>query len=70
MIHGTGIEHLDILGCRSTAFAAQLASAMPKLTVGNLRGKRYDDIEVDLYTMQLTKFTILPQTVFHFGPTP
>jgi hypothetical protein len=70
LIHGSGIDHLDILGCRSTTFAAQLASATPKLTVGNLRGKRYDDIEVDLRTMRLTKFTILPQTVFHFGPAP
>ena len=70
VLQGSGVDHLDILGCRSTAFAAQLASAMPKLKVGNLRGKRFDDIEVDLRSMQLTKFTIVPQVVFHFAPPP
>ena len=70
VLQGSGVDHLDILGCRSTAFASQLASAMPDLKVGNLRGKRFDDIEVDLRSMQLTKFTIVPQVVFHFAPPP
>ena len=69
-LQGSGVDHLDILGCRSTTFASQLVSAMPKLKVGNLRGKRFDDIEVNLRTMQLKTFTIVPQVVFHFAPSP
>ena len=70
LLQGSGVDHIDILGCKSTTFASQLASAMPKLNVGNLRGKRFDDIEVDLRSMKLTNFTIVPQVVFHFAPTP
>jgi hypothetical protein len=70
VLQNSGVEQVDILGCRSMTFAAQLASALPKLAVGYLRGKRYDDIVVDMHTMQLTDFTVVPQTVFYFGPRP
>jgi hypothetical protein len=70
LLQGSGVDHIDLLGCKSTTFASQLASVMPNLSVGNLRGKRFDDIEVDLRSMQLTNFTIVPQVVFHFSPAP
>lgn len=68
VLKGSGVSHIDILGCRSTTIAARLASDCPSLTVGNLRGRRFDDVEVDLRTMQLKNLTIVPQPVFHFSP--
>jgi hypothetical protein len=38
------------------------------LLARGLRGRRFDDIEVKLQTMQLTDFRILSQPVFHLGP--
>jgi len=69
-LKGSGVTHIDILGCRSTAIAARLAMDLPLLTIGNLRGRRFDDVEVDLRTMRLKTLSIVPQPVFHFGPKP
>jgi hypothetical protein len=70
VLAGSAVEHVDIFGCNSSAIGALLASLLPRLKVGTLRGKRFDDIEVNLATMQLTDFRILSQPVFHLGPAP
>src|SRR5436190_12523062 len=44
-LEDSGVTHIDFLGCKSTTLAAHLASARPDLSVGNLRGRRFDDIE-------------------------
>jgi hypothetical protein len=62
------VEHVDIFGCNSSAIGALLSSLVPRIKVGTLRGRRFDDIEVNMQTMQLTDFRILSQPVFHLGP--
>lgn len=37
-LKGSGVEHVDILGCDSSSIGALLATLVPGLTVGTLRG--------------------------------
>lgn len=69
VLKGATVKHVDILGCNSSAIGALLASLAPGVQVGVLRGKRFDDFEVNMQTMQPTDFRILPQPVYHFGST-
>jgi hypothetical protein len=66
-LKGSGVEHVDILGCDSSAIGALLATLVPGLTVGTLRGKRFDDFTVDPSTMKIQDFTIVPMPIFHFA---
>lgn len=68
LLTGTKVKHFDILGCASVSIAARLAIAMPKLTVGNLRDKRWDNFDVELRTMKVQRMSIEPQAIHHFGP--
>jgi hypothetical protein len=65
---GTKIAHVDILGCRSVSFAAELATLAPKLRSGYLTAKRFDNIEINLQTMQVVGISIDRQLLLHFGP--
>src|SRR5437870_5138609 len=67
VLKGATVKHVDILGCNSSAIGALLASLAPGVQVGVLRGRRFDDFEVNMQTMQPTDFRILPQPVYHFG---
>lgn len=69
ILKGATVKHVDILGCNSSAFGALLASLVSGVQVGVLRGKRFDDFEVNIQTLQLAGFRIVPQPVYHFGPT-
>ena len=60
---------MDILGCNSSAIGALLSTLVPDIVVGTLRGRRFDDVAVDMHTMRLIGFKIESQTVFHLGPT-
>jgi len=66
-LKGSGVVHVDIWGCDSSAIGALLATLVPGLTVGTLRGKRFDDFKVDPSTMKIQDFTIVPMQIFHFG---
>jgi len=66
-LKGSGVDHVDILGCDSSAIGALLATLVPGLTVGTLRGKRFDDFRVDPSTMKIQDFTIVPMPIFHFA---
>lgn len=66
-LKGSGVEHFDILGCDSSAIGALIATLVPGLTVGTLRGKRFDDFKVDPSTMKIQDFTIVPMQIFHFA---
>lgn len=37
-LRGSGVEHVDILGCDSSSIGALLATLVPDLIVGTLRG--------------------------------
>lgn len=63
---GSAVKRFDILGCQAGVIAAQLASDVPGLDVGYLRGTRYDEVDVDMRTRELRGFSIVPQKVFHF----
>jgi hypothetical protein len=65
-LKGSGVEHVDILGCDSSSIGALLATLVPGLTVGTLRGKRFDDFKVDPPTMKIQDFTIVPMQILHF----
>jgi len=65
----SGVQHVDILGCSSSAIGALLSTLVPDIVVGTLRGRRFDDVAVDMHTMRLIGFKIESQTVFHLGPT-
>jgi len=69
VIGHSGVRHVDILGCNNSAIGALLSTLAPDIVVGTLRGRRFDDIAVDMHTMRLTDFKIAPQAVFHLGPT-
>jgi hypothetical protein len=45
----------------------KLATLVPGVTIGTLRGKRFDDFKVDPSTMKIQDFTIVPMQIFHFG---
>ena len=64
---GTTVRHVDILGCRSTSFAAELATLAPRLRVGHLGAKRIDNVEVNLHTQQVVNIAIDRQPLLHFG---
>lgn len=66
-LKGSGVKHVDILGCDSSSIGALLATLVPGLAVGTLRGKRFDDFKVDPSTMKIQDFTIVPMQIFHFG---
>ena len=68
-LEGSSVQHLDLFGCNSSAIGALLSSLLPRIRVGTLRGKRFDDIVVNTQTMRLTDFQIVPQPVFHLGPS-
>ena len=68
VLAGSTVGHIDIFGCNSSAIGALLSSLIPRIKVGTLRGRRFDDIEVNMQTMQLMDFRILSQPVFHLGP--
>jgi hypothetical protein len=63
---GTAVRHVDILGCRSTSFAAELATLAPQLRVGHLGAKRIDNVEVNLHTQQVVNVAIDRQPLLHF----
>lgn len=63
---GTAVRHVDILGCRSTSFAAELATLAPRLRVGHLGAKRVDNLEVNLHTQQVVTIAIDRQQLLHF----
>ena len=67
-LQGTSVAHVDILGCKSVSFAAELATLAPKLRVGYLTAKRFDNIEVNLHTQQVIDVSIDRQPLLHFGP--
>jgi hypothetical protein len=58
---------VDILSCDSSAIGALISTLVPGLTVGTLRGKRFDDFKVDPSTMKIQDFTIVPMQIFHFA---
>jgi hypothetical protein len=66
---GTTIRHFDILGCRSTSVAAELATLCPTLKIGHLRAAREDNVEVSPATLQVISLTIDQQMLFHFEPS-
>lgn len=68
VLKSSRVEHVDLLGCNSSAIGALLSSLTPNIKVGALRSRRFDDIQVDMQTLRLTSFWILPQPVYHFGP--
>lgn len=65
-LKGSAIGHVDILGCRSGSFAAELATLVPELRVGHLMAKRFDNIEVNPRTNQVIQMTIDRQGLLHF----
>jgi hypothetical protein len=69
-LKGSTVRHFDILGCSSASIAAQLATDLPALRVGNLRAAREDNIEVNPTTKQVVRLKIDPQPVYHFGGSP
>jgi hypothetical protein len=66
-LKGSGVGHLDLLGCDSSVIGALISTLVPGLTVGTLRGKRFDDFKVDPSTMKIQDFTIVPMQIFHFA---
>lgn len=66
-LKGSAVGHLDILGCDSSAIGALISTLVPGLTVGTLRGKRFDDFKVDPSTMKIQDFMIVPMQIFHFA---
>lgn len=66
-LKGSGVTHVDILGCDSSSIGALLATLVPGLSLGTLRGKRFDDFKVDPSAMKIQDFTIVPMQIFHFA---
>jgi hypothetical protein len=66
-IKGTAIRHLDLLGCSTVSLAADLATALPKVSFGHLRVTRFDNIEVDLHSRQVKNVVIDRSHLYHFG---
>jgi len=67
-LQGTTVRHVDILGCKSVSFAAELATLAPALRLGYLTAKRFDNVEVNLHTQQVVSVSIDRQPLLHFGP--
>lgn len=67
VLKGAGVKHFDILGCNSFSVGSLIKLQAPGITVGVIYGKREDDFEVDVRTMQLTGFSIAQQVVHHPG---
>lgn len=67
ILKAAGVNHFDILGCNSFAIGSLIKLQAPGITVGVIYGKREDDFEVDLRTMQLIGFSIAQQAVHHPG---
>jgi hypothetical protein len=66
-IKGTAVQHLDLLGCSTVSLAAELATALPKVSFGHLRVTRFDDIEVVLESQQVKNVVIDRSHLYHFG---
>ncbi len=67
VLKAAGVKHFDILGCNSFAIGSLIKLQAPGMAVGVVYGKREDDFDVDLRTMQLIGFSISPQVVHHPG---
>lgn len=67
VLKAAGVQRFDILGCNSSAIGGLLATLVPGMTVGTLRGRIFDDVEIDIRTMKLLNFTIVPQKIFPLG---
>jgi uracil phosphoribosyltransferase len=52
---------------RGSGIAAELSTLVPKISVGNLRAAREDNIEVDPRTLEVISLSIDSQPIFHFG---
>jgi hypothetical protein len=66
-IKGTKVTHFDILGCQSMAIAAELSGMVPGLRVGNLRARRFDNINYNPRTQEVIDLAIEHQPIYHFG---
>jgi hypothetical protein len=44
-----------------------MTTLVPGLTVGTLRGKRFDGFKVHPSTTKVQDFTIVPMQIFHFA---
>ncbi len=67
VLKASGVQRFDILGCNSSAIGGLIATLVPGMTVGTLRGRIFDDVEIDMRTMNLLNFTIVPQKIFPLG---
>jgi hypothetical protein len=66
ILKGTTVHHFDILGCSSASIAAEISTEVAGVRVGNLRGSRNDNVEVNPETLQVIKLQIDPQPLYHF----